>query len=235
MNWPLFWHQGGPLSSRAMDYLQGHFPDSRIVRSADADQNVNAELGQRGLLNCQIGRAKAFMLRKLIDPYFYGYADHLLLLDTDVLFFSCPTELINAATDRVSVNLYNRDRGFWYNITPEAARDRYKIELLPQINAGLSLVRRRVIDLPLVDRFLADPDMLAKPWLTEQTIQALLGSRYGMQYLPETYGLSTGPGLSTSDGRPLICKHYPGHPRPYLYQEGMPRVLQSGLLSGRKG
>ncbi len=230
VDWPLYWHQGGPLSSRAVARLRKHFPDSRWIKAADADREVDAELGHRGLANCRTGRSKAFMLRKLIDPYLYGRADYLLLLDTDVLFFARPVELLDAVAERAGVSLYNRDRGYWYNLTPDAARDRYGIDLVPEINAGLGLVRRAGVDLPLLDRFLTDPDAFADPWLTEQTVQALLASKYGVRHLPDTYGLSTDRGLSTPDGSPLVCKHYPGHPRVHLYQEGMPHVLRSKLL-----
>lgn len=231
VDWPLYWHQGGPMLEWAIARLLEHIPGSCWIPAAEANHKVDAELARRRLTNCQAGRARAFMLRKLIDPYLFGHADYMLLLDTDVLFFAPPVEMIDSVAEHAGVNLYNRDRGFWYNITTATARDRYEIDLVPEINAGLALVRREVIDLPLVDRILADPELFAEPWLTEQTIHALLGSKYGMQHLPETYGLSTGPGLTTPDGRPLVCKHYPGHPRVYLYREGIPHVIRSGVLS----
>ena len=235
VDWPLYWHQGGPMPDRAVAHLQEHFPDSRWIPATAADREVNAELERRGLDNCRTGRARAFMLRKLIDPYLFGHADYQLLLDTDVLFFGRPAEILDTVAERADVSLFNRDRGYWYNITPESARDRYGIDLIPEINAGLGLVRRAGVDLELLDQLLADQDLFTDPWLTEQTVQALLASRYGARHLPETYGLSTAPGLITADGRPLVCKHYPGHPRVHLYREGMPHVVSSGLLPVEKG
>ena len=104
--------------------------------------------------------------------------------------------------------------------------------MAPEVNAGLGLVRRAGMDFDLAEQLLADPDIMSTPWLTEQTLQALLASKYGIGLLPPTYGLSTGPGLLTADGARLVAKHYPGHPRPWLYQEGIPHVLRSGLLKG---
>jgi hypothetical protein len=235
VDWPLYWHQGGPLSERAVSRLHEHFPNSRLIRTDEADKYVTDKLLSAGLVNCQEGRSKAFMLRKFIDPILFGRADYLLLLDTDVLFFSRPNEILDAVAGQADVSLYNRDRGYWYNITADSARARYGIDLVPEINAGLGLIRRAGIDLDLVDQFLADPEIYAEPWLTEQTVHALLASKYGVRHLSEMYGLSTGTGLTTSNGRSLVSKHYPGHPHVNMYREGIPHVLTSGLLAVDEG
>jgi hypothetical protein len=230
VNWPLYWHQGGFLSVKAKRQLKTHFPDSLLLEADTADREVARLLDTRGLIRCRAARDKAFMLRKLIDPVLLGRTDYMLLLDTDVLFFRSPEEILTAVASGTTVSHFNRDVGYWYNITPEAAKQRHGIDLVPDLNAGLGLVPRANVDLDLIEQFLVDPDLLTEPWLTEQTLQALLASRYGVCHLPDTYNLSTSPGLATSDGRPFVAKHYPGHPRPWLYQEGMPHLLRLGLL-----
>ena len=235
VDWPLYWHQGGRLGALAKTRLRAHFPDSRLIDTATADGEVQAALDHLRLPTCWASRTKAFMLRKLIDPVVIGRAEYLLLLDTDILFFATPQEMLDTVADRTPISQFNRDIKSWYNITPADAKSRYGIDLLERINAGCGLVPRASIDLGLLEQLLADPDMHSIPWLTEQTAQALLASKFGVRHLPDTYLVATTPGLTTADGRPLIAKHYPGHPRRYLYQEGMPQVLSSGLLKPTRG
>jgi hypothetical protein len=231
VRWPLVWHETGVLSPKARRRLADHFPDARLLTAKEADDRVSRFLSERGLSHCLACRDKSFMLMKLIDCLALSRAKYLLLLDTDVLFFAPPRELLDAVRAGEPAALFNRDSKSWYNLTPAAARERYGVELVEQVNAGLALVRREDWRLDLIDRYLSDPDILSVPWLTEQTVQALMGSQLGMKFLPPTYLCSVEPGLETPDGVPLTAKHYPGYPRPHFYREGIPAVLRSGLLS----
>ena len=231
VEWPLFWHQGGPLSARTADRLRAHFPDSRLVTADVADQTVNARLDALGFPNLRSARSQAFMLRKLVDPVLLGHSRYMLLLDTDVLFFAQPTELLDAVAGNSSVGVFNRDQKSWYTITPQLARERLGIELPERLNAGLGLVPRALLNLTRAEHWLAAaPELLSETWLTEQTIQALYAGLNGVRFLPETYVLSTEPGLATADGRGLVAKHYASHPRPLLFREGIPHVLRGGIL-----
>jgi hypothetical protein len=231
VDWPLFWHQGGPLSPKAAGRLRGHFPDSRLMTMDAADRAVNAALDAAGLAHLRAARAWAFMLRKLVDPVVFGRARHLLLLDTDVLFFARPAELLGAVAEASPVGVFNRDLKDWYTVTSEFARERFGIELPDRLNAGFGLVPRATIDLERADRWLAAaPELLSEPWLTEQTIQALFAGVNGVRFLSDAYRLSSEPGLTAADGRGLVAKHYVSHPRPLMFREGIPHVLRSGLL-----
>ncbi len=231
VRWPLTWHQGGWMTAREIRRLRAHFPDSRFVSTAEADAGVEARLAAYPRLLA--ARRKAVMLRKLIDPVVFGRADSLLLLDTDVLFFRRPTELLAAVSDRRPVNWHNADVGDWYNITAGQAAARYGVALVQRLNAGLSLVRRAALRFDEMDEFSADADVMSRPWLAEQTIHALLGSRHGAEVLPPTYRVSTGPGLTADDGRPLVAKHYASAPRPWLFREGIPAVALA--LAAKEG
>jgi hypothetical protein len=224
VDWPLYWHQGGPLSPKARELLKKHFPESVLLTSQETDAAVEAALAARGLATSSAARRRAFMLRKYFDPVLLGQSDYALAFDTDVLFFRRPDVILNAVASGDSRAMYNRDRGFWYNLSADAVREKFGVELAPEINAGLALFRRDSVDLDFADRVLAHNEMYADPWLTEQTLQAIVASRAGIAHLPPTYAVSTLPGLAAADGSPLCSKHYPGHPRPWLYREGMPAV-----------
>jgi len=231
VDWPLFWHQGGALSATAAHPLRFHFPNSKLVTTTEADRAADAALGAADLGHLRAARTRAFMLRKLVDPVLVGRARHLLLLDSDVLFFGRPVELLDAVAADAPVGLFNRDEADWYTIARADARGRFGIELPERLNAGLGLVPRAGLDLARADRWLAAaPELLSDPWLTEQTLQALFAGASGVEFLPDTYRLSRTRGLTTADGRPLVAKHYVSHPRPLLFREGMPHLLRSKLL-----
>jgi hypothetical protein len=227
VRWPLVWHETNTLSPTARRRLADHFPDSQLITSTEANDRVGRLLTERNLSHCATCRSKSFMLMKLIDCLVLSRARYLLLLDTDVLFFARPQELMDAVRTGDSVALFNRDSKTWYNLTPAVARERYGVDLVEEINAGLALIRREDWRLDLIDRFLADPDILSDPWLTEQTTQALMASQIGMRFLPPTYLCTVEPGLETPDGTPLVAKHYPGYPRPLFFREGIPHLLRS--------
>jgi hypothetical protein len=230
VRWPLIWHESGTLSPTARQRLAEHFPDARLLTTKEADDRVGRILAEQGLTHCAAARSQSFMLMKLLDCLVLSRARYLLLLDTDVLFFAAPRELLDAVRTNAPPALFNRDSKNWYNLTAAAARERYDVELVERINAGLALIRRADWRLDWIDHYLSDPDILSEPWLTEQTVQALMASRIGMAFLPPTYLCSVEAGLTAPDGVPLVAKHYPGHPRPLFYREGIPALVRAGFL-----
>jgi hypothetical protein len=229
-SWPLVWHQGGPLSSGNRRLLQKHFPDSYIITTAEADSRVEAELGRGGFRRSIEARRKSFSLIKMIDFVVLSRAGRILNLDSDILFFAKPEELLAAVASDAPANLFNRDNGSCYNLSPEAARRRHGVVLVEELNAGLGLVRRGSFSMEMIESFLEDPDVMANVWLADQTLQALGGRKTGVSFLPETYSVSKSPGLSTEDGRPLVAKHYPGPYRQLLFEEGMLQLIERGFF-----
>lgn len=88
----------------------------------------------------------------------------------------------------------------------------------------------RKFSLHLIECYLGDEDIFSKVWVTEQTLQALYSSEVGVELLPETYKVAVTAGLETKHGAPLISKHYPSSGRPFLYDEGMRCLIESGFL-----
>lgn len=229
-SWPLVWHQGGPLSSRNRRLLRKHFPDSYFFTAAEANLLVEAELRRGGFRRTIDARRHSFSLVKMIDFVVLSRADRLLNLDSDVLFFAKPEELLAAVASDAAVNLFNRDNGSWYNVSPEGARRRHGVALVEELNAGLGLVRRASFSIEMIEAFLEDPDVMSNVWLADQTLQALGGSQTNVSLLPDTYSVCKSPGLSTGDGRPLVAKHYPGPYRQLLFEEGMLQLIERGFF-----
>lgn len=236
VDWPLVFHQGGPINRAARARLARQFPASALLDARSADALVEPELAARGLAATRAARRGAVMLRKLVDPIVLSGATSLLVLDTDVLFFRTPGELLDAAGDPGHANLFNRDAVEWaYNLTPDEARRAFGVAPVNRVNAGLALLRRASIDLARVDALLAEPAVTRDPFFAEQTVHGLLAAETAHRLLAETYACSTRPGLTTPGGEPLVAKHYVQTPRPLLYEEGMRALDGAGLCAPQGG
>jgi hypothetical protein len=228
VDWPLVWLQGGPISSAAVRRLRKHFPDSRFISQEEADAAVEGELRRLDCAATAAVRRVAVYLRKPIDYCINGVADRAFFLDTDVLFFERPAELLDAVADGQRLNLFNRDANSGYRLTPDEAERRFGVRPVELLNAGLCLVCRESIRLDEADRYLREPEMMSKEFV-DQLVYGLLGASFPTAHLPPTYRLSAEPGL-TVGGCPATARHYAGTTRRLLWTEGMPALVERGFL-----
>ncbi|MGA7870705.1 MAG: hypothetical protein WCA22_07380 [Candidatus Binatus sp.] len=224
VDYPLYIHDGG-LRPANLDALQQHFPDCHLVLEQESNARVSELLSARGLERCQSYRLRNVATRKLLDYFLLSDADCIISVDSDIVFFRRPTELCVPA-DQLRKNYYNRDENYWYSLTPQECESELGVVPQPYVNSGLFLVRRESIDFESIERWLKNPKLFADAWVSEQTLHALCSSAYGVGLLPDSYLVSTRPGLKDD----LVCKHYPGFFRPLLYEEGMAHLIRTGFL-----
>ena len=225
VDFPLAIHDGGLAPGQA-DLLRSHFPDATFVPRAEADRRIEAEFAARGWDRCVSYRRLNSSTPKLFDFFAFSSAEHVLSIDSDIVFFRRPDELVDF-DPATSPNLYNADVATAYSMTPEEMISAFGVAPPPLINSGLNLARRESMDFTKMDAWLAHPKMYENRWVTEQTLHALCSTIHGVALLPASYLVSVEPGL---DGD-LACKHYPGFFRPLLYSEGMSRLIDRGFLS----
>ena len=149
----------------------------------------------------------------------------MLSIDSDILFFKKPTELLTALDDS-NRNIYNKDMQYAYSMSQDELQEAFGIRPPPLINSGLSVVSRASMNFEKINEWLAHPKLFADKWVTEQTLHALCATLYGVNLLPSIYRVDTAPGLSEE----LVCKHYPGFFRPLLYQEGMRHLIEKEFI-----
>jgi hypothetical protein len=224
VTFPLYIHDGG-LSREQSRELLAHFPNAHVVTISEADARVEEFLSSRGLERALAYRRKNPATRKLFDFYVFSQAEVVISIDSDILFFARPEELIQPPS-RLKVNLYNKDAGYSYSMPPVALKAAFGFEPVSMINSGLNRVYRESIDFAHIDSWLNNPDLFADTWVTEQTLHALCSTQYGVRLLPSTYHVGTEPGFPPG----AVCKHYPGYFRPLFYQEGIPRLMDAGFL-----
>lgn len=224
VDYPLFIHDGG-LKPIQIQKLMYHFPDATLISSSEADNYISTELQQRNLNRCLAYRKENIATRKLFDFYLMSKADSLISIDSDIVFFKKPHELIDKC-DIFAKNKYNKDMQYFYSMELDELESAFKIRPLPLINSGLSLVRRESINFEKMEKWLENPKLYSNKWVTEQTIHALCSTIYGVDLLPDTYCVSTNPTLKDD----YVCKHYPGFIKTLLYEEGMAYLKQNNFI-----
>jgi hypothetical protein len=224
VEYPLFIHDGGFAPGQS-EILQRHFPNATIVSREESDKEVQSILSRRGLKRCLEYRSRNVTTRKLFDFFLLSDAQHIISIDSDIIFFRNPSMLTQPSED-LHENRYNKDRSCWYSMTTEEMAASFGIRPLECINSGLSLVRRTSIDFSAIEQWLEHPKLFEDRWVTEQTLHALASAKYGVRLLPDCYMVSTQRGLAED----TVCKHYTGFFRPYHYEEGMAHLIETEFL-----
>jgi hypothetical protein len=230
VEFPLVIHVSGAVGRRMFDRLRAHFPDAAIIPQTQADHEVEARLAAGGFTRlADARRASAFML-KLTDFPLLAAGATVLGLDSDVLFFAPPRELLEHAARPGCGYLFQRDPESTYNLTEATALQDFGIRLVPRVNTGILVYPRELPDLAAFERYLAHPDVARPTGYIEQTLYALHASELGAaEYLPDSYLIDLRPNLPHAG---LTARHYAGPSRTLLTAEGMPHILGAGLLGG---
>ena len=224
-DYPLVIHADGTCDAATCATLAQHFPTARIIGKSEADAALAQPLA--GYPLCARYRGFHALARKAFDTGYYLQAPRMLLLDSDLVFFAPPRELIARTEDpEYTRSTFNADVAPGLNISPDEARRRFGIEVVERINSGLALVQREVLNLDWMEEFLACQSLWdGHPWRIEQTLLALGASRHGVELLPDSYRVSLRPGLAG-----CVVKHYVGAVRHLMYREGMAHLWRGGFL-----
>lgn len=225
VRYPLVIHEDGSLPESACAALAAHFPGLRLIRCTVQTPHTLALLAPYP--RCRQLRASNTLSRKVFDLIATRNAPRVLLLDSDLLFFSNPDAVhLAAAAPADGPNLFNGDVASAYTVSLADARNLASIDLIPRINSGLALLHASSLRLDWCEELLALPNMLSHPWRIEQTLFALLSCRYGAALLPAEYD------VRLESGGPFgPVRHYVGAVRHLMYGEGMERLVRSGFLS----
>ena len=217
-------HEDGSLDRSTQDILRYHFPEARIISRDEADVVLADRLAPYPL--SKNFRNTNPLALKVFDFSAFLECDRMFLLDSDVLFFLRPVELISRLKNPgYKLNTLNRDWQYGYSINVEETGELLDFEVPSLINSGLGLIHRDSIRFDLVEEFLQLPGILSHHHRIEQTLIALCSARYGFEFLPEEYDVHLGPFNSDHP-----CRHFTGPIRHRMYSEGIPRLIRQGIL-----
>jgi len=163
---------------------------------------------------------------KLFDPQVYALSDVIVLVDSDILFFQRPAELLCCA--RRGLPCFNSDYQDAYAVPAEELRRRFNIDVLSKVNAGLSVLRRADYDLDLMEKYFeCFSSSTSRVNRHEQTLNALLLSRAGAHRLSKAYQISR-----QRIGAATVSHHFVNDgSRLRFYTSGIKRLRQRAIFA----
>ena len=185
-------HDDGTLTAADKALLGAHLDRCRIIDKAVADERMAQVLAPFPLCQQMRTRADFYCALKLFDPAVFAVADTLLLLDSDVLFFQQPTELL--ACVRHQQPCFSSDYQDAYAAPSDALQHHLGNAVLPKVNMGIAVMRRADYDFAAMERYFSRfPSKIRDVNRHEQTLYALLMSVHGAHRLGSPYQLSRQP------------------------------------------
>lgn len=217
-------HDDGSLDESHRAIFSEHFPNARLITRKDADKRVISELNPYPL--CLEFRQTNLLSPKVFDFLTYLESDRLLILDSDVLFFAQPADLLRRIdNNNYLYNSVNRDIASAYTVDSAIVESKIGFKLQPRFNSGLGLIQRKSLNLDWIEEFLALPGIGSHFWRIEQTLFALCSSRFGVNLLSSEYDVRLDKGIKTSPAR-----HYVGKIRHLMYSEGIKHLVRGNFI-----
>jgi hypothetical protein len=225
--WNIVIHDDGTLTEEIRRDLAAMFKTARIIPRAQADATLDAVL--KPLPFAYEYRGMHPLALKIFDMAYYCEAPRFIMLDSDVLFFNHPREIMDWAGSGANECWFNEDNEEASLLSEKDALEDLSVKLWPRVNSGIALITKEAIDFEFCDRVLGETSILkGQLWRVEQTLFAVCASRHGKGgLLPKTYEVS----LNKHAAEDCIARHYVGPVRARFFGEGMKR-LRPVLLAG---
>jgi hypothetical protein len=215
-------HDDGSLSEMAIASLHTHLRGVHIVSKEAADALVAARMALTPA-------SKAFREKlRLFDFPVIAKREQFMILDSDVLFFSAPNEMLGLM-DR-GIPFFMSDYQDGYVHAREVLASRYNVELMPAFNTGVSYFSKVMDDRDFIERYCSDAErngLLSHPW-TEQTLFALLFARQAglAKRLSPQHSISRTP-----IDEQTVCHHFVNDgSRGDFYVRGIRRLRRIGFV-----
>jgi hypothetical protein len=229
--WRFFIHEDGTVDEVARKRIRAVLSDVRLVPRAEADEKLHAVLSDHP--HCLAQRSKHNLFLKFSDFAAFAPGKRFIVLDSDVIFFRPPTEILEWADGESDTYHYNEDTKEKFCIPRAYLEEALGVTMWPRFNSGLVLAPKAAIDWDLAEKLLSVFEQTAHhPQFFEQTLYALMGSAWGRGgALPRSYEISWG----YFRHRGAVCRHYVGaFKHDLLYIEGAPLTL-AAMLKKRAG
>jgi hypothetical protein len=220
--WPLFIHEDGSVTRAQRGTIERILRGVRFVPRAEAEKVMERRLAKHPKSFSNRSRHNLFL--KFFDFPAYAPYDRFVVLDSDVIFFKRPGEILSWADRGKEECWFNEDTREKYCIPRPRIEQELGMKIWERVNTGICLIPKSAISLELAERLIAAFETNAHhPQFFEQTLYALMASalnKGGM--LPPTYNISWGYLRAAGS----ICRHYVGaFKHDLLYIEGAPSLL----------
>jgi len=213
-----FFDDGSLTRSQSALLLQ-HFPTARVVSTTEALDQLDRCLPRAEFPTLRKARDHSFFMCKLLDLR-VGFSGPSLYLDSDMLFFAPPTELLAWLRSPVGELHMSAPGSNPYVDTVEVLNRDLGLSLPRGLNAGILALDDSTIDWHALERAasLLGPIRIAHKW-AEQTLSAWLLARPSAHALdPATYRVCASRADLTGD-RPVLRHYVHKAKHPYVASE----------------
>lgn len=237
----IFIHDDGSLSRTDVKILREHLVGVKVISVQEADSKVRGKLEQYPMSRrfCR----DSFLAKKIFNVYFFAISEKILIIDSDVLFFSFPRAICSWASSREKIIRYDYDPFDFRGRDKELKIENgLGINYVRYYNSGLQCLYKKVFDLQLIEKFL---DFCYREriieYVTEQRCMSILVSRHKHRPLSRHYFFQnkrnifyTNRGLK-SFASDFVAKHYSRYARTLFASEGINHFndLNPGFVADR--
>jgi hypothetical protein len=227
-DWPLVIHDGGGLAGYHRRAILALFPAAKIVTESEAADMVKYRLGKLACPNLSTARDSHVLMRKLVDFPLFSKTRTIVCLDSDVLFFRMPKDILARAHVNQSRFCFIRDSHSCYSITSEQSERWFGCPLPEKLNSGVCTIPVDGIDYQFLEKAFSPKRIPARGnHFPEQTALALLSMRTGgPEVFPETYSVATGTPPLDLEVIGAVSRHYVGPVRYLFFDEGLPVLIK---------
>ena len=223
----LYVHSDGSLTEEDIKMWKKVIDSLVVIPRDEADAKVASEYREdtKHLYDwrCNYGTSP-----QLVDSHLYGEAPGIIVMDSDVLVFSKPKELLDSAVESEVKFVWCHDVRNAYSTTPELMKEVTGITLPDRFNCGMlvtpRLTRENHLKLDeIMEQIHQDGRIDLRRYWACQTYYALLSTDVpGSKALPKSYATTMG-----ATAKDAVLRHYVGAPsiRFRYFTEGVPRVL----------
>jgi hypothetical protein len=215
-NWRYLFIDDGTLTDADIARATRALVHLRVLRKQESDARIATLLGSRSTL-----------LRAMtVHPIFRRplalalYDEPIIAIDTDVLFFAPPHQIMEWANSGSRHGMFMQDPITFYYPSPPTLDQWLQKPVLRHVNGGLVLLPPRWLDLDLTERLFVDHfDAPDRTWHIEQSLLAINLTQTGAQPLSHEHELSFHP----TRRKFCVARHYvgDGRARDYFYTEGI--------------
>ncbi|HUR00476.1 MAG TPA: hypothetical protein VM166_13560 [Gemmatimonadaceae bacterium] len=206
-------HDDGTITADDAALLAEKLPGLRLISRAESDAVVEDKLFSMGLTKSVAFRKSLFFARKMFDPNVFARDASYVLIDSDVVFFSNPVDLLGVAPTGKAADSrarYSVDNGYRYSLSEAEMSEMIGRKPTGPINAGVLRLNKTDLDFSRIERYLTHPGLFREnqipDYYAEMTIYALELTIADAQPLPLSYAVA--PPIPTD--REFVAGHYCG-------------------------
>ncbi len=214
-------HNDGTLTEKDIQRFKRNFPNARIVDVRDFLDLHGSQLDAYPVLKDFRTIYPKFQSKKLLDVYHESQGEMVLYLDSDMLWFKNPLEIVKAIESNAENISYVMSCGAEIRVHVQFRDGSMTSDRVAECCSGITLFNMNNYDLADVSAYVAKCDYMNKKF----TDQACFGSVLKhLEILPrDTYIIK---GVVTDE---IILRHYTGPSREKFYFHGV-NLLSKNIL-----